>query len=195
MQLVGLNSFRTAAVLLGGLLCYDVFWVFGSPSVVGDNVMLSVATSEVSGGAILWAHVCVDGRMGVQTPRVQLSSWRAVFVCTGTGTLCWSSLALLSYCCPPPTPPITHTQLLAGPTRLLFPRIPGTVSEAASFPFSLLGLGDVAVPGLLACLTLRWPSRPGGRVSGLGWGKRFSPGGMRVLLYCCTALAYIVAQI
>jgi hypothetical protein len=45
MQLVGLKSFRVAAVLLLGLLCYDVFWVFGSPSVIGENVMLTVATS------------------------------------------------------------------------------------------------------------------------------------------------------
>jgi minor histocompatibility antigen H13 len=83
LQLVGLRSFRTAALLLVGLLLYDTFWVFGSPQVVGDNVMLTVATSDV----------------------------------------------------------------ITGPTRLLFPRIPGGVGEAAEFPFSLLGLGDVAIPG------------------------------------------------
>eukprot|EP00884_Botryococcus_braunii_P012309 jgi/Botrbrau1/21079/Bobra.0144s0077.1 len=92
LQLLGLRSFRTAGVLLVGLLLYDVFWVFASPAAVGDNVMLAVATSEV----------------------------------------------------------------FQGPTRLLFPRFPGSVGEAASFPFSLLGLGDIAVPGLLACLALRY---------------------------------------
>lgn len=70
-----------------------MFWVFGSESVVGTNVMMSMATS---------------------------------------------------------------TQLNA-PTRLLFPRVPsGRISEAATFPYSLLGLGDIAVPGLLACLALRY---------------------------------------
>ncbi|KAK9827238.1 hypothetical protein WJX81_001559 [Elliptochloris bilobata] len=92
LQLLGLRSFRVAAVLLAGLLAYDVFWVFGSPRVLGDNVMLAVATSDV----------------------------------------------------------------LVGPTRLLFPRAAGGVGEASGFPFSLLGLGDVVVPGLLACLTLRF---------------------------------------
>lgn len=92
LQMVGVSSFRVAAVLLFGLLAYDVFWVFGSPTTVGDNVMLQVATSNV----------------------------------------------------------------LVGPTRLIFPRIPGSMGEASSFPFSLLGLGDVAVPGLLACLALRY---------------------------------------
>ncbi|KAK9808724.1 hypothetical protein WJX72_002527 [[Myrmecia] bisecta] len=92
LQLLGLKSFKAAAVMLVGLLAYDVFWVFGSPAVVGDNVMLTVATSNI----------------------------------------------------------------LTGPTRLLFPRYFGSVGEASGFPFSLLGLGDIAVPGLLACLALRY---------------------------------------
>jgi hypothetical protein len=84
LQLVGLRSFRATALLLAGLLTYDAFWVFGSPAVVGDNVMLTVATSNV----------------------------------------------------------------ITGPTRLLFPRLPGGMGEAADFPFSLLGLGDIAIPGV-----------------------------------------------
>lgn len=38
LQLVGLRSFRTAVLLLAGLLIYDVFWVFASPSVIGAGV-------------------------------------------------------------------------------------------------------------------------------------------------------------
>ena len=75
LQLLGLKSFRTGAVMLAGLLLYDVFWVFGSKSVIGDNVMLTVATSDI----------------------------------------------------------------VSGPTRLLFPRIAGGSGEASNFPFSLLG--------------------------------------------------------
>ena len=36
--------------MLFGLLAYDVFWVFGSPAVIGDNVMLAVATSDALTG-------------------------------------------------------------------------------------------------------------------------------------------------
>ena len=50
MQLLGLRSFKAAAVMLFGLLAYDVFWVFGSPAVIGDNVMLAVATSDALTG-------------------------------------------------------------------------------------------------------------------------------------------------
>ena len=94
LQLVGLRSFRTAGLMLVGLMAYDLFWVFGSPSAIGENVMMKVATSDI----------------------------------------------------------------VTGPMRLLYPRIPGGTSEAADFPFSLLGLGDIAVPGLLACLALRYDS-------------------------------------
>lgn len=87
LQFLGARSFKIAAVLLGGLLAYDVFWVFGSPSVVGENVMYTVATS----GA------------------------------------------------------------LDGPLKLLFPKGTG-----GPFPYSLLGLGDVAIPGrgLPLCITI-----------------------------------------
>ncbi len=47
LQLVGLRSFRVAGLTLVGLLLYDVFWVFGSPKVFTDNVMLTVATSDI----------------------------------------------------------------------------------------------------------------------------------------------------
>jgi hypothetical protein len=42
---------------------------------------------------------------------------------------------------------VATSDLVVGPTRLLFPRAAGGVGEAADFPFSLLGLGDIAIPG------------------------------------------------
>lgn len=42
---------------------------------------------------------------------------------------------------------VATSDLVVGPTRLLFPRSAGGVGEAADFPFSLLGLGDIAIPG------------------------------------------------
>ena len=69
------------------MLLYHVFWVFGSKPLIGDNVMLTVATSDI----------------------------------------------------------------ISGPTKLLFPRTPGTTGEAANFPFSLLGK-----PAHLTDLDLAW---------------------------------------
>lgn len=37
------SRFATSAVMLIGLLFYDVFWVFGSSHIFGDNVMVTVS--------------------------------------------------------------------------------------------------------------------------------------------------------
>eukprot|EP00897_Mesotaenium_endlicherianum_P006712 jgi/Mesen1/6069/ME000031S05346 len=114
LQLLSLGSFGTAAAMLSGLLLYDVFWVFGSSHIVGDNVMLTVATS----------------------------------------------------------------QAFDGPMKFIYPQ---WNLEAAN-AYSLLGLGDVAVPGLLLALMLRFDrsrSRSGslsGSLSGPDSGSG-SPGG------------------
>ena len=93
-QGVSIKSFKAASTLLVGLLIYDVFWVFSSPSVIGENVMLKVATSNS----------------------------------------------------------------LEGPLKLILPN--GNAS--GEFPFSVLGLGDIAVPGFLAALLLRFDIFRGG---------------------------------
>lgn len=70
------RTFREKVEIIDTQSAVDVFWVFGSPKVIGENVMLTVATSNI----------------------------------------------------------------LSGPTRLLFPRGAGSIGEAANFPFSLLGM-------------------------------------------------------
>merc|ERR1719450_1080512 len=44
IRMIGLSNIKVGAILLIGLFFYDVFWVFGSKSVFGSNVMVSVAT-------------------------------------------------------------------------------------------------------------------------------------------------------
>ncbi|KAK7248340.1 aspartic endopeptidase [Aureococcus anophagefferens] len=82
LELVSVGAFRNAAIMLGGLFFYDVWWVFGT------DVMVTVAKG-------------VD-----------------------------------------------------GPIKLLFPRPPGGGDGGPAF--SMLGLGDVVVPGLFLALLLRF---------------------------------------
>jgi len=44
IRMIGLSTIKVGAIMLIGLFFYDVFWVFGSKSVFGSNVMVSVAT-------------------------------------------------------------------------------------------------------------------------------------------------------
>mmetsp|Transcript_21729 Transcript_21729/g.38931 ORF Transcript_21729/g.38931 Transcript_21729/m.38931 type:complete len:492 (-) Transcript_21729:208-1683(-) len=87
MRSVDLGSFKTGAILLIGLFFYDVFWVFGSKSVFGSNVMVSVATG------------------------------------------------------------------LDAPIKLMFPR---AFTGCGLFQHGMLGLGDIAVPGLFIAFMAKW---------------------------------------
>lgn len=86
---LALSDFVSGVVLLSGLFFYDIFWVFFSKQVFGDNVMVSVAKQ------------------------------------------------------------------FDGPIKLIFPRFLGADSKNVS----MLGLGDIVIPGLFVALTLRFDIR------------------------------------
>lgn len=89
VDVLALGDFKSGAVLLSGLFIYDIFWVFGSESVFGSNVMVSVAKN------------------------------------------------------------------FEGPIKLVFPRFVG----AGPKDTSMLGLGDIVIPGLFVALMLRFDTR------------------------------------
>jgi len=84
---IGTSTFKTGAIMLLGLFFYDVFWVFGSKSVFGSNVMVTVAK-------------------GVEAP-----------------------------------------------IKLMFPR---SLSGCGNLEFSMLGLGDIVVPGIYIAFLAKW---------------------------------------
>jgi minor histocompatibility antigen H13 len=87
IKMIGLSSYKTGAIMLIGLFFYDVFWVFGSKSVFGSNVMVTVAT-------------------GVEAP-----------------------------------------------IKLMFPR---SLGGCGDLKFGMLGLGDIAVPGIFVAFLAKW---------------------------------------
>lgn len=121
LQLLSLGSFATAAAMLSGLLLYDVFWVFGSSHVFGDNVMVTVATSPA----------------------------------------------------------------FDGPMKLIFPN---AIANAAN-PYSILGLGDIAVPGLLIALMLRFDRSRSKNLSGAVDGQQ-SPTDKTYFITCIASYIF-----
>nr|XP_043615285.1 signal peptide peptidase-like [Erigeron canadensis] len=85
IEMLSLGSFKTGAILLGGLFFYDIFWVFFTP------VMVSVAKS------------------------------------------------------------------FDAPIKLVFP------TRDVARPFSMLGLGDIVIPGIFVALALRFDVSRGGK--------------------------------
>jgi len=87
IRMIGISSIKVGVIMFIGLFFYDVFWVFGSKSVFGSNVMVSVAT-------------------GVEAP-----------------------------------------------IKLLFPR---DLSGCGTLRNSMLGLGDIVVPGIFIAFLAKW---------------------------------------
>ena len=50
---------------------------------------------------------------------------------------------------------VTVAKSLDGPIKLLFPRVLPNIAEGIKGEFSLLGLGDIVIPGLFVALLLR----------------------------------------
>lgn len=69
VALVNLGSYRTAAVLLGGLFAYDVFWVFGTDVMVsvvkGFNAPIKIVWPRSGVLVPLLAHTPVAARMSM----------------------------------------------------------------------------------------------------------------------------------
>lgn len=71
IALMSLDSFRTGAIMLGGLFIYDIFWVFATP------VMVSVARNFDAPIKIVWPKNILEAlwalQAGEQLPKLQFT--------------------------------------------------------------------------------------------------------------------------
>ncbi|CAF0962544.1 unnamed protein product [Adineta ricciae] len=109
IALVRLPNLKVSALLLLGLVIYDVFWVYFSQYIFTTNVMVRVATREA------------ENPLATIARRFNFNRYRA--------------------------------PRLSLPGKIVFP------SMQQQGRFSLLGLGDIIMPGLVLCFVLRFESR------------------------------------
>lgn len=109
IALVRLPNLKVSALLLLGLVIYDVFWVYFSHYIFTTNVMIRVATREA------------------ENPLTSIAR----------------KLNFNRY----------HAPKLSLPGKIVFP------SMQQRGRFSLLGLGDIIMPGLVLCFVLRFEAR------------------------------------
>uniref|UniRef100_A0A915KE19 Signal peptide peptidase-like 3 n=1 Tax=Romanomermis culicivorax TaxID=13658 RepID=A0A915KE19_ROMCU len=130
IALVRLPSLKVSTLLLSGLLIYDVVWVFFSSYMFNANVMVKVATrpaeNPVYSDSFILCYISASKR-------------EILHVKVG---LVFRKLHLTGFFKEPPK--------LSLPGKLVFP------SSQSSGRFSMLGLGDVVMPGLLLCFVLRY---------------------------------------
>jgi len=71
IKMIGTSTFKTGAIMLVGLFFYDIFWVFGSKSVFGSNVMVTVA-KEIEAPIMLQFPRSLDGCGNLQNSMLGL---------------------------------------------------------------------------------------------------------------------------
>eukprot|EP00741_Cyanophora_paradoxa_P022902 tig00021525_g22122.t1 len=150
-----LPNIKVATILLGALFFYDVFWVFYSKPLFGENVMVKVATQPT------------------QNPAQKLAEVLKV---------------------PKALQPVAELQL---PVKLIVPR--DLIWADPEKGALMLGLGDIAIPGLLISYALRFESRLRGALAAGKPGTpyfRVSVGGYAVGVACAFVASFVygVAQ-
>ncbi len=181
IERISIGSYKTGAILLSGLFFYDIFWVFGSESVVGSNVMVSVAknfdgpikllfprtlpTSDIAESVLGSAANAADSTIikGAEKACVTVVKDLARQLSNEGGS---KGLNMT----------VEGAKLIIAAGRSAYataPECKEVVSKvmqplvaAVEGEFSLLGLGDIVIPGIFVAILLRFDAVQAG-VKGL----------------------------
>lgn len=176
IRLIGINSYKTGAIMLIGLFFYDVFWVFGSTPVFGSNVMVTVAKGVQAPIKLLFPRLMESmvenstevhfGSASIPAPAsagteeaATIDDLRGCKLACLNATACvsmvWNNLS--SVCSLYSAE--ASDSLALGENATFF------VKDNVFMP-SMLGLGDIVVPGIFLALLAKWDvARPGGAES------------------------------
>ena len=170
MKHVNISTYKTGAIMLIGLFFYDVFWVFLSKPLIGSNVMVTVAKGVKAPIKLMFPQIRKsmiwkqDGQvlehrtaLSLDAPGVSTDfpSHESVLACRQT---CVAS---------PECNFLTFDNSTEPMVCQLFSDASGELVEASgkliqwfakedAFMPSMLGLGDIVVPGITLALLAKW---------------------------------------
>lgn len=156
---LSLGSVSVGAILLSGLFFYDIFWVFFTP------VMVSVAKNFDAPIKLLFPRFSLDGGRAVGAVLGGTGRGRPGAACTAMGVsegwlmppwgeTCRNRPAMhhssWRSCCS--TIPSADSLRPRHASRALLPHN----ADAGNQQFSMLGLGDIVIPGIFVAIVLRY---------------------------------------
>ena len=172
IERISSGSSKTGAILLSGLFFYDIFWVFGSESVVGSNVMVSVAKNFDGPIKILFprslpsavdvADSVVSSMLNARDSTILKGAEK---VCTGIVNDLSKQMGTeggkkgLDMTVEGAKAIITagREAYAASPEcKDLVAKVMQPLVKAVEGEFSLLGLGDIVIPGIFVAILLRF---------------------------------------
>jgi len=182
IERISIGSYKIGAILLSGLFFYDIFWVFGSESVFGSNVMVSVAKNFDGPIKILFPKTLPGGDLasaisesiknaGNSTLLRSLSVTSACDSFVGSvanilradaknTTIAYAQHALLF------SRDVAEAIKSEANCTSIVQKVMSPIRVCLEGEFSLLGLGDIVIPGLFVAILLRFDAVQAG-VKGL----------------------------
>jgi hypothetical protein len=174
MNQVNISTYKSGCIMLCGLFFYDVFWVFLSKPLIGSNVMVTVAKGVKAPIKLMFPRVGKsmifnETSMGmVPSQRTEMdlatSSDGGVMI----GKYNSSELLGCKLICIHDEHCVGMEWNVDSPSCLLFSNAAGSLIAASSgaavqwfakgdkFMPSMLGLGDIVVPGIFLSLLAKW---------------------------------------
>jgi hypothetical protein len=168
LERISIGSYNIGAILLIGLFFYDIFWVFGSESVFGSNVMVTVAKNFDGPIKLLFPKSLpgtniMDGisKTIANTGNSTLIGQTATSACKtfikSVGTMLKNDKSggsydaaanMLTYA--------RNTTLIPSDCNSIVNIVTSPLKSSVDGEFSLLGLGDIVIPGLFVAILLRF---------------------------------------
>lgn len=186
IQRMSIGSYKVGAILLCGLFVYDIFWVFGSESIFGSNVMVTVAKSFDGPIKLLFPKVLpmqslADIRGITTEVLANIDTFKALpLVERNVTELCYTYVTDVTAGAHSLTEYITSFSvattmetakaaltasrnsiaendfLKVDECAMAIAKIMAPIRIACEGEFSLLGLGDIVIPGLFVAILLRF---------------------------------------
>lgn len=174
IKLVPISTYRTGAIMLIGLFFYDVFWVFCSKPIIGSNVMVTVAKGVKAPIKLMFprmgdAMVAQNNGTNMLPADLTALDFDAAGAHDPMASLRGCKLTCLdTEACKFMSWTNSTVEADEGPGACaLFSAAAGAAAEAAEqhlrfyakelkFQPSMLGLGDIVVPGIFLALLDKW---------------------------------------
>lgn len=174
---ISIGSYKIGAMLLVGLFFYDIFWVFGSERVFGSNVMVTVAKSFDGPIKLLFPKNLPGANVSENIAKTIVNAGNSTLIGKEVSSECLKFIKTVS------TKLVGEEKTLEMASNALgysnegvktlgdacFSALSKVVSPLRSTvegDMSLLGLGDIVIPGLFVSILLRFDGKQA-KVKGL----------------------------
>ena len=167
---ISIGSYKIGAILLCGLFFYDIFWVFGSEQIFGSNVMVTVAKSFDGPIKLLFPKNLPGSNVSENIAKTLVNAGNSTLIGKEVGSDCLKFIKSVSTQLGGTDKTLematnafafskTGGSALGDACVIALSKVVGPLRSTVEGDMSLLGLGDIVIPGLFVSILLRFDGK------------------------------------